>query len=65
MAALDAGPKAAVGETVVSFGAVERVSELTLGDVTDEAEMASTYLQETVTVEQAQGAAIPSAAKQG
>ena len=60
----DAGPKAAVGETVVGFGAVERFGELALGDVTDEAEVASTCLHEAVTVEHAQGAAIPGAAQQ-
>jgi hypothetical protein len=49
-----AGPKTAVGEAVVGFGAVERVGELSLGDVTDEAEVASACLQEAVTVEDAQ-----------
>ena len=62
--ALDAGPKAAVGETVVGFGGVERLGELALGDVADEAEVASAGLQETVTVEHAQGAAIPGAAQE-
>ena len=62
---LDAGPKAAVGEAVVGFGAVERLSELALGDVADEAEVASAGLQETVTIDEAQGCAIPGAAQQG
>ena len=60
----DDGPKAAVGETVVGFGAVERLGELALGDVTDEAEVASAGLHEAVTVEHAQGSAIPGAAQQ-
>ncbi len=59
MAALHPGPKTAVGEAVVGFGAVERLGELSLGDVTDEAEVASACLQEPVTVEHAQSAAIP------
>ena len=65
MDALHEGPKAAVGEAVVGFGAVERLGELALGDVTDEAEVASAGLHEAVTVEHAQGSAIPGAAQQG
>ncbi len=65
LAALHAGPQAAVGEAVVGFGAAQGLGELTLGDVTDEAEMASAGSQWAVTVEQAQGRAIPSAAQQG
>ena len=64
LAALDAGPKAAVGEAVVGFGAVKRLRELALGDVTDEAEVASTGVDEPITVEEAQGYAIPGAAQQ-
>ena len=48
----------------MGFGAVERLGELALGDVTDEAEVASASLQEAVTVEHAQDAAIPGAAQQ-
>ena len=59
------GPKTAVGETVVGFGAVERLGEFALGDVTDEAEVASAGLHEAITVEHAQGSAIPGAAQQG
>ena len=44
---------------------MERLGELSLGDVTDEAEVASACLQEAVTVEQAQCAVIPGTAQQG
>jgi hypothetical protein len=64
LGALHGGPKAAVGETVVGLGVVERFGELALGDVTDEAEVASSCLHEVIPVEHAQGAAIPSAAQQ-
>jgi hypothetical protein len=57
--ALRDDPKAAVGETVVGIGAVERLGELALGDVTDEAEVASAGLGEAIAVDQAQGSAIP------
>ena len=49
----------------MGFGAVERLGEISLGDVADEAEMASTCLYEAVTVEHAQCATIPGAAQQG
>ena len=64
LAALHAGPQAAVGEAVVGFGAAKRLGKLALGDVTDEAEMASADIKEGVTVEQARRCAILSAAQQ-
>ena len=39
------GPETAVGKTVVCFGAMEILGELTLGDVSDEADMGSGGLQ--------------------
>jgi hypothetical protein len=38
VAALHPGPEAAVGKAVVGFGAVEALGQLTLGDVSDEAD---------------------------
>jgi hypothetical protein len=55
-------PETTVGEAIVGFGAVEIMSQLILGDVTDEADMSSRGLQGTV--EGAQVAAVPGTAEQ-
>ena len=59
------GPETAVGKTVLCFGAVEILGELTLGDVGNEAEMGSGGLQVLVHIECREMATIPGAAEQG
>ena len=64
-APLHEGSEAAVGKAVMGFGRVEIGSELTLGDVGNEAEMGSGGLLRPVHIEHREKATIPSAAEQG
>jgi hypothetical protein len=63
------GPETAVGKAIMCFGAVEILSELTLGDVGNEADMGSSGLQGLVHIQTGnkgrEMATIPGAAKQG
>jgi hypothetical protein len=58
-------PETAVGKTVLCFGAVEILGELTLSDVGNEADMGSRGLRVLVHIERREMAAIPRAAEQG
>lgn len=61
---MHAGPKAAVGKAVVSFGAANMVKELALGDVTYKTDVRGGCVQESTSVVDAQITAIPGATKQ-
>jgi hypothetical protein len=64
LAALDAGPEAAVGEPVVGFGGMEILGEFALGDVGDEADVGAGRLERPATIEGTEMAAIPGGAEQ-
>jgi hypothetical protein len=64
VAALHPGPEAAVGESVLRFGAGEILGELTLGDMGNEADVGSGGLQVLVHPEVGEIAAVPGAAEQ-
>jgi hypothetical protein len=64
LAASYRSPETTVGEAIVGFGAVEMMSQLILGDVTDEADMSSRGLQGTVAVAGAQVVAVPGTAEE-
>ena len=65
LAALHTGPEAAVGKAIVGFGGVERLGELALGDMGNEADMGAGRLEWVMTIEGAEMAGIPGTAEQG
>ncbi len=63
MAAVHAGPEAAVGKAVVRFATADMVKEFALCDVTYEADMRGSGVEEIAPVVGAEIAAVPGAAK--
>ena len=63
VAALDAGPEAAVGKAVMCFGTVEMLGELPLRDMSNEADMGSRGLKVLMHVECGEMTAIPGRAE--
>jgi hypothetical protein len=64
LAALDAGPEAAVGKAVVGFSGMEELSEFALGDVGNEADVGAGCPERPATIEGAKLATIPGGAEQ-
>src|SRR5260370_20888653 len=65
LAPLYAGPQAAVDKTVVGICSMQMLRELLPGDVAYQADVGAGRLQRLGTVQSAQIAAVPGAAKQG
>ena len=65
VAALDPGPKAAVGEAVMGLVTLECLGEFPLGDMRDEAEVGAGGTQVVVHVEGGEVAIIPGTTEQG
>ena len=64
LAAVHAGPEAAVGETIMGIGAAYEAEEFALGDVAHQAEVSGGSLEQTMVVVGSEIAAVPGAAEQ-
>jgi hypothetical protein len=65
LAAVDAGPKTAIGKAVVRVCGIETLGEFTLGDVGNEADMGVGSAERVRTIEHAEVAIVPCTTKQG